>query len=525
VVGRVAVGEYLPPLVTELKADISGLKKGFDEAKAAAKKYKEDIDGISGGFRQTKTDADGAGKAVSDFERLVRSKMRTGETAVSAMRNQWDLLHRKIKDTRAEMAKPGGGTDDNHAVLRGLIKDAAALGGIAADFGIKLGDATGKALANGAAVGGPYVQAAIVTAITVAVALAAPIIGAAIAAAITFGLAGAVIGLGAYILKENPRIKKAWEKLTETSSGVFGRAAAGLEGPFVKAINFIGKQFLKWEPTLKKIFDAAGPLVQPLTEGVTGFIANMLPGILDAVKNAQPAFEAFKTGFPAVGAALGEFFRIITENKDDIKLFTSDALTALAWVILAFGHATAFLTTVYGWIRRTSDSIIGALKSITKTLGEWWNATKEWVKNLFDGVGQAIMSGMVAGIKWKAQAVKNEIVGAVKGAWEAAKSWLQTGSPSRRYMELGRWTAEGYARGIDASTADTWASLKRMTIPGAANPRTAAAASAVPLGGGGATGGGMVGVAHIYLDGREIQQAGIKYAQRDKVRNTTTGWS
>lgn len=522
--GRVAVGEYLPPLVTELKADISGLKKGFDEAKAAAKKYKEDIDGISGGFRQTKTDADGAGKAVSDFERLVRSKMRTGETAVSAMRNQWDLLHRKIKDTRAEMAKPDGGTDDNHAQLKSLLKDAAALGSIAADFGVKLGDAAGKGLANGAAAGGPYVQAAVVTALLGAAAIAAPVIGAAIGAAVVLALGTGVVGLAAYILKDDKQIKKAWEKLTETTSGVFERAAQPMKKPFIQALKFFTSEFKKLEPQLKAIFSAAAPLVMPLAQGFMGFLAGMLPGVLDAVVNAEPVFKALGESLPLVGQALGEFFRIISENDEDLVLFVKDLMTGTAKTIIAIAYLISFLTQAYAWIRRTTESVFAAMRSIAKALSEWWNATKKWVADLFNGVGQAIMSGMVAGIKWKAQAVKNEIVGAVKGAWEAAKSWLQTGSPSRRYMELGRWTAEGYAKGIDATTADTWASLKRMTIPGAANPRTAAAAGAVPLGGGGATGGGMVGVAYIYLDGRQIQQAGIKYAQRDKVRNNNTGW-
>jgi hypothetical protein len=116
----------------------------------------------------------------------------------------------------------------------------------------------------------------------------------------------------------------------------------------------------------------------------------------------------------------------------------------------------------------------------------------------------------------------DQVLGEVKAAYEAVKRWLQTGSPSRRYAELGKWTAEGYAQGVDVSTDKTWASLKRMTIPGAASPATAAAATAAPAQRNSLA---VEGVAYIYLDGREIQQAGIKYAQRDKIRNNTTGWS
>ena len=517
-----AADGYLPPLVTELKADVSGLRKGIDDAKAMVKKYKEDVDGLGEGFKKTKKESDGAGKGVSDFERLVRQKMRSGESAVSAARTEWERLHRVIRETRGSLAK-GGGSDNDHEILKNALKDVAALGSIAADFGIKLGDATGKGLANGAAAGGPYVQTAVAVAIIGAVAIAAPVIGAAIATAVTFGLGIAVLGLGAMILKERPKVQKAWEKLTETSSGVFKRSAASLEQPFIQAIKHITREFRKWEPMLAGIFGASSPLVMPLTEGITGFITGLLPGILQAIVNAQPAFEAFKTGFPLVGQALGEFFRIITENKEDIKLFTDDSMNAIARTILAIAYLISFLVSAYAWIRRTSDSVISAVTSITNTIVGWWNSAVEWVRQLFKGLGESIMNGIISGVKWRAEAMKNSIVDAVKSAWRAVSGYLQTGSPSRLYMQLGAWTAEGYAKGIDASTDKAWASLKRMAVPGSANP--AVAAASVPSRIGGGRPAEMVGVAHIYLDGREIQQAGITYAQRDKVRNNNTGWS
>jgi uncharacterized protein (DUF697 family) len=519
----VAADGYLPPLVTELKADVSGLGKGIEEAKRMVKKYKDDVDDLGDGFRKTKTDADGAGKAVSDFERLVRSKMRTGENAVSAMRTEWERLQKLIKDTKSSLAKGGGDSGGDFDVLRTLTKDAALLGGIASDFGIRLADATGKGIANGAAASGPYVQTAIATAIVGAVVIAAPVIGGAIATAVTLALGLGIIGLAAYILKEDPKIKKAWEKLTDTTSGVFERAAKSMKKPFIEALNFFRKEFPKLEPTIAAIFKAAGPLVMPLAEGMFGLVANMLPGLLDAVINAGPAFEEFGKGLPLVGSALGEFFKIITENKEGIALFTADTMSFVAKTILVLGYIIAFLTDAYVWIRKVAFATDEALSAVGNTLLEWYTAAKTWIKNLFNKLGQDIMSGMVAGIKWKATAVKNEIVDAVKSAWEAAKGFLQTGSPSKLYMELGKYTVQGYAKGIDVATPDAWASLKRMTVPGAANP--AVAAAAVPSTGGRGSQVDVMGVAHIYLDGREIQQAGIKYAQRDKVRNTTSGWS
>src|SRR5690349_1153857 len=102
--------EYLPPLVTKLKADITDLKKGFAEATKLQKKYKEDLDGLSTGFEKTTKKSKETGESVTDFERLVRSKMRSGETAVSAMRTEYERLNKVVKESRARLAR--GDTSD-----------------------------------------------------------------------------------------------------------------------------------------------------------------------------------------------------------------------------------------------------------------------------------------------------------------------------------------------------------------------------------------------------------------------------
>jgi uncharacterized phage infection (PIP) family protein YhgE len=523
-------GEYLPPLVTKLKADISDLKAGFEQAKKLQKDYADDLDKLDESFKKTKTSAHAAGQEISDFERLVRSKSRSGETAVSAMRTEYERLAEVVKKTKKDLASGGiGGTDKDKSYkeLKQALEDMSKLSSIAADFGIKLGDAAGKGLANGAAAAGPYVQTAIAAAITAAVLLAAPYIGATLAAAMTLGLGAAVIGLGAYILKERPKIKKAWESLTETTSGVFERSALGLEKPFVKAIKTIEREFKKLEKPLTALFNAASPLVQPLANGFMGMLANMLPGLTTALINAKPAFDSLGQNLPKIGTAIGEFFRIISENPDEVALIIEQMINLISNTLVLLAYLISGLTIAYGWIDTVGKKTREALGEVVSTLINWWNGAVTWVSDLFEGIGEGIMAGIRLGIKNGSSGLVNTLLSVLRGAWGAAAGFLQIGSPSKLYRKLGEWTMDGYAQGVEARQArvwDAWAGALDPSQPRGASGVAgydAARASMSRVRGGTVTVSPAPVV--VTLDGRVLYESNIKHSQRGALRNVTTG--
>lgn len=519
-----AAGEYLPPLVTELKADVNGLRKGIDEARGLVKKYKEDVDGLGENFRKTRRETEDSGRAVSDFERLVRQKMRSGQSATSALRTEWERLHRVVRDSRASLSK-GGGSDNDHDILKNALGDISKLSGIAADMGIKLGDAAGKGFANSMSALGPYVQTAMVGALIVAAALAAPVVGATIAAAVTLGLGAGVVGLAAMILKDDKKIIKAWEKLAKTTSEVFQRAAEPMKKPFLELLGWLRVEFVKLEPDLKRMFEAAAPLVKPLGEGIFGLLKNMLPGITTALKNAEPLFKTLGEKLPLIGTALGLFFATLTEGEtgEAVNQFLGDALTAAAGLIVMLGELIAWLARTYADIRQW-------LKDVT----QWFTDLKGKIKSAIGDpytwlgpIGGMIMDGLIGGMNSRMPAMGAAIRKAMSAGVAHAKSELKSKSPSKVYEQLGRDSVEGYRLGIQRSQTQAWAAMAGMVSPGSVpQGRSAAlAAHAVPAQRGSASHAEVTGVAHIYLDGREIQQAGITFAQRDKIRNTTSGWS
>ena len=135
-------GEYLPPLITELKADLSDLAKGFAKAKTLQKDYKASVEGLGESFQETREEAVETGKAITDFERLVGSKMRAGGNVVATLRREYQQLSEQIVSLRKRMSE--GGDESLFGDLRSALGDTAKLAELGQEMGITLGDSVGK---------------------------------------------------------------------------------------------------------------------------------------------------------------------------------------------------------------------------------------------------------------------------------------------------------------------------------------------------------------------------------------------
>lgn len=518
---------YLPPLVTELKADISGLKKGLKEARDEVKKYKDDLGGLKDGLKGVKKETDESGKAVSDFERLVRTKMKSGETAVVALRREYEELNKTITRLR-DKAGGADSTDADHKALKEALGALKTLGDLGTDLGLKLGDGIGKGVGNAMSAAGPIVQLAIVAAIIGAAIVAAPFVGGILAAGITAGLGAGVVGLAAYILKDDKGIKKAWEKLTKTTSGVFERAVQPMKKPFIELLGWLNTEFKKLEPEFRKLFEAAAPLVKPLGEGLFGMLKNALPGITEAIKNSEPLFKSLGENLPKIGTALGEMFKAITQDPEALAEVFGDGITLAAGFIIVLGELLGWLTRAYSDIKKAlkdiKDWFVGLPGEIKKSLGD----PKTWLY----GPGKAIIDGMIRGIKdrvLEGDGLWAVLRWATMGGITTVKNALESKSPSKVFERIGRDTVAGYTIGIQRSAPEAWAAQAGLVAPqGAgryvAGPPALLANRAVAT----QTGGGALAIAAapltIELDGRVLYQGGIQYAQRGRMRNTTTGY-
>lgn len=571
-------GEYMPPLVTKLIADTSDLLAGFAEAKAAKEQFERDMsetdatlrktgaeasktgdalaemgveaertstkttkasrtareeikrtdDALSASMRRFRSDTKEAERANADFTRLVVNNMKLGETAVSSLRREHGRLTHELREAKKLL---GGSfsTKADYGRVTDIKRNLGKLADIGKDLGIDLGTQVSKSFvsqlgnASGAALTalGP-VGAAIGAAIVTAIILATPVIGSAIAAAVTIGLGAGVIGLGAYILKDDKQIKKAAEKLAKTTSTIFEKAAQPLKKPFIKALGFIESEFKKLEGPLHDLFAAAAPLVQPLAEGLMGALKNALPGITQALINAKPVFDTLAETMPIIGMAFGQFFADISKNGPELQLFLSDAMLMVAGLILYLGEFIGWLAKAYAKMRGWAKAVKDGLQSVTDTIRDWYHRTIGWIYDMAVAIGDALGLGISDGVNRKAGQVGAAAAAMAGGAIAAAAAKLKVKSPSRVGIYLGEMFGEGAALGIMRSTDRVVAAAADMVALGrrqrAGLGYDAALALSRPAAPVQVQGGGGQPII-LTMDGRVVARGLVPYGQRAANRN------
>lgn len=576
-----STGDYLPPLVTELKADYSDLAKGFAEAKRLQAEYKRSVEDLGDTWQEStessreaeqavtdlerttsrsttrmKRDTDAAGesakrfgrtskkayedtgeaigkasKEVGEFDKLVKRNAYEGESAVSALRREYDRVASRVSFLRRELGKADS---SKRGHLFGSLKessdDLGKITKIGAELGIELGSTASKTLVQqlGSGIGavtsalGPF-GAVVVGAIIAAIVTGAPAIGAALAVAVGLGLGAGVIGLAIAVLKDDKGIKKAWEGVTKVSSGVFERSAHVMRKPFIDALNDIKKELPSLEGPLSEMFAAARPLVAPLEKGFMASLKELLPGITDALTNMQPVFAELGDDMPLLAASFADFFRTITENKEELTLFAHDSMYVLSGFIMMLGELIGWLASTYAAVRGFFKDAKDAILAFKNWLFGWLDDMADWVWEKAYAIGQALGLGLAGGMGGSLKKVKGAGEGLADGAVAAIGGRLQVHSPSRVTEHLGVMTALGYAGGVRKGSGDVWDALAQMIAPGGAARATMGydAALAMTRPAGGYAAAAAAGVTHVTLelDGRALTQALVPHSQRDALRN------
>lgn len=93
------------------------------------------------------------------------------------------------------------------------------------------------------------------------------------------------------------------------------------------------------------------------------------------------------------------------------------------------------------------------------------NAKKEAknVADTFTQIGGWMCSGLIKGLDTNVNAVINAAKRVAKAAFDAAKNLLDIQSPSKKFAELGRYSAEGFAVGMENGTGDVVDSVEAMS--------------------------------------------------------------
>lgn len=248
--------------------------------------------------------------------------------------------------------------------------------------------------------------------------------------------------------------------------------------------------------------------------------------IADGIKAARPAVHAFFEGFSEVGRPVLDFLLAVGKSLGFGKELSADASAAKT-----FGKALAIAATILGVVVfavvAASMEVMAFVHLLTSAPAAIATAAAGIGVSLLaipsallaTGVlmGTNLWTGFVQGIQSGITAVTDAASRLATAARSAVGDALAIRSPSRVMMEMGGYTAAGFAQGVDDGSGQVDASMRDMVTPPA--PRDFAAAGAS-----GAAGGSpsfSVSVGPIYIAGTTGEGAGDDLGQRiaEKVRD------
>lgn len=297
-----------------------------------------------------------------------------------------------------------------------------------------------------------------------------------------------VVGKLESVFNDNlkPAADAADSVFSAISSGVktFGDAVNDLVLPAIDQLS----------PAFNDFFGAI-QTAQPLLE----FIANIIGiGLAAAISTAINLFAAITevvafviTGFAQLyedisGFVTGvvQFFTVDLPNAinklvqwfaqlpGNIAAFLSRVITSVvAWVANMAANAvnagSRFISGIAGFLSALPGNVASWLAGVISTVIGWvsqfarnaTSAATQFASNLINGlasipgqvtsIGSNIIQGLVNGVTGAAGKLIDAVKGAVGDAIEGAKNLLGIHSPSRVFREIGQYTMQGAALGVD----------------------------------------------------------------------------
>lgn len=380
--------EYLPPVVTKLKADLSDFVAGITEARAVMKAFANDV--------------------KSDMAEVSRSAgSHVAMPFVSELRKGIEAEAGSVGDDIGDMLGRGARGDNSSPA--------------------------GKAGASVASMFIAGMKSMMMPGLVAVVIAAAPAIATAIAGAIQLGMGMGIIGLGAFMLRNEATLMAAATRFKDRVSAVFRTAAAPMLGPLITALDILGRAFERLAPLINKAFAALAPAIVPLANGIAGMMENLAPGLTAMLVQAGPVIAAFASELPGIGTAIGEFFQMIADNTPIILLFIHDMGRTFPAVLRVVTGFLGILIMVYGWITKLHaimtkagfETPFDSMETAGRAVWGWLSSVGPKIGHFFVGLGEDIANwatkawGEISEAGIKIGAWFSELPGKV-GNWLAA---------------------------------------------------------------------------------------------------------
>jgi len=397
----VALGGYLPPLVTELKGEIRDLAKTFTEGEGLAEAYSEKMD---------TTLTEGGHMAGKDMAEGFDSEVKQG------MDKTWRDAKGRLRDERGKFVSEGKALGDSLVTgLEDAVNGGSGGGGGGSGGGAgRAGRRAGLGFVSQFMDGASMIGQSIVPILIGAAIIAAPAIAAAIGAAIAVILPLAFAGIGAMIaVTMLPQVKKAFGALANPIRAAFKYAVSGaFDDALIGAVKQFGKYIPQFKTGLRGVFDAIAPILKPLADSLGKSITVFLGQLRTTLVQSQPVIMQFLKDLPTIVKSVGDLLVKATEDGPALVRFLSDADHFLSEFLSDTGSVIGWLSGVYDWIVKLNDAspieFLGWSRKIEGAKIAWnaftawfkkaWTAAGDWIKNSASNVGNWFSK--LPGIVW-----------------------------------------------------------------------------------------------------------------------------
>jgi len=389
----------------DLRGEVDGLADDFDRAGDGADRFADglgDIDANRSAIANLRSDFDQLAGDVDTTSTRVRdlvTAMRDIDQAVGdgngfgRLRQQVRDLEGDVNTIRTRLGELTGDIDrlNDIRILRGARVDESFLAqlGVVREQLRRIGEDSGSRyglgfahyalLSIGAVMNaqriasflrasiGPSLAGGIASALASAgiISILGSIVGGAILGGI--GLGGVIGGLIA--VRNDPDVKKAAKEAGDAISAMLASASASFVPVTVAALQRIKEAAWELRPEFERIFSAASEWVEPLTEGLIGFLKELLPDLADAMESLDPVMEVIAKHLPKLGDAVGDFLKDITD--EDLETFTKwldRALTGVENLIRFMGDLFSFFAKFAELVEAGPFKVIEAIWNFLKWL-------------------------------------------------------------------------------------------------------------------------------------------------------------
>lgn len=323
--------------------------KGLTDAAAGLDRTAKSADKAGTEFRQLSEEAKGLERSLATtrkrYAELRAEFARTGDKTILGDLKKERTFLGTLEKIRKELEK----VEHAGAGVSASLGGAAAGGGLAGAF---------KAIPNIGGVPGPLIAAGAGAAVALA-----PAIGGTIAAAVLGGVGtGGVIG-GIALASQDSRVKAAWKEVGHDVFTELSDAASPFVVPLTKAAKQFGQDWAREANSVRSLFAALAPTIEPLQKGLAGFVHELMPGLTNAARASVPLASKFGEEMEKLGGSMGQFLTNISEAEPGAEAALHDLFGVIDDGIEATGEATKALAGIYDLMHKLPTTAL-ALKAI-----------------------------------------------------------------------------------------------------------------------------------------------------------------